>query len=67
MGKKTKKVFKRKILIIDKIENIKNYHTQYIKKLKEDGYEIHIATDGQEEIQECDKLFLINFKKIIKK
>ena len=65
MSKKTKKVLKRKVLIIDKIENIKNYHTPYIKKLKEDGYEIHIATDGQEEIQECDKLFLINFKTII--
>ena len=59
-----KAMYNKKILVvIEKEEYIKKYYIPYLKKLKEKGYEIHIATNGDQEIKYGDKYFNISFSK----
>ena len=59
-----KTMYNKKILVvIERKEYISKYYVPYLKKLKEKGYEIHIATNGNQEIKYCDKYFNISFSK----
>lgn len=39
------------------------FHLPYLKYFKENGYEVHVATNGEEEIPYCDKKIKISFER----
>lgn len=39
------------------------FHLPYLKYFKEQGYEVHVATNGDEEIPYCDKKHKISFER----
>lgn len=52
----------KKVLIVASITaHINTFHIPYLKMFKDAGYEIHVATNGDEEIPYCDKHFNLNF------
>lgn len=52
----------KKVLFVATITgHIKSFHIPYLKWFKEQGYEVHVASSGDEEIPYCDKHFNLNF------
>ena len=39
------------------------FHIPFLKYFKEQGYEVHVATNGTEEIPYCDKKIIIPFER----
>lgn len=56
----------KKVLITACLDtHILNFHLPFLKMLKEDGYEVHVATNGKEEIPYCDVKHEVSFRKNI--
>lgn len=54
----------KKILFTATVDShILQFHLPYLKLFKENGYEVHVATNGNEEIPYCDKKYLIPFER----
>ena len=54
----------KKVLFVATVTNhIKTFHIPYLKWFKEKGYEVHIASNGDEEIKYCDKHFNLPFER----
>lgn len=53
---------KRKVLFVATITgHINAFHIPYLKMFKENGYEVHVASNGEQDIEYCDKHFNIPF------
>ena len=54
----------KKVLFTATVDShILAFHTPYLKYFKEKGYEVHVATNGDEEIPYCDKKIKISFER----
>lgn len=54
----------KKILFVATVTgHIKAFHTPYLKLFKEMGYEVHVASKGNDEIKYCDQHFEIPFSR----
>lgn len=54
----------KKVLYVATVDvHIKSFHLPYLKLLHEMGYEVHVATNGIEQFQYCDKKFTIPIKR----
>lgn len=52
----------KKVLFVATVtRHIIAFHLPYLKWFKEHGYEVHVASNGDEHIDYCDKHFNINF------
>ena len=55
---------KKKVLFTATVDShILHFHLPFLKLFKEKGYEVHVATNGKEEIPYCDKKHTISFEK----
>ncbi len=55
---------KKKILFVATVTgHIKAFHTPYLKFFKEMGYEVHVASKGNDKIEYCDEHFDIPFSR----
>lgn len=55
----------KKILFVATVTgHIKAFHTPYLKLFKEMGYEVHVASKGNDEIEYCDKHYDIPFSRL---
>lgn len=53
-----------KVLFVATVTNhINAFHIPYLQMFKEKGYEVHVASKGEEEIKYCDKHFNIPFER----
>lgn len=54
----------KKVLFTATVDaHILAFHTPYLKYFKDKGYEVHVATNGDEEIPYCDKKIKISFER----
>ena len=54
----------KKVLFTATVDShILHFHIPYLKMFKEKGYEVHVATNGSEEIPYCDKKHVISFER----
>ena len=54
----------KKVLFTATVDShIENFHIPYLKYFKEQGYEVHVATNGDNEIPYCDKKIKISFER----
>lgn len=54
----------KKVLFVASItKHILSFHIPYLQYLKEKGYEIHVASNGEEAIPFCDKHFQLEFQR----
>lgn len=54
----------KKVLFTATVDShILAFHTPYLKYFKDNGYEVHVATNGDEEIPYCDKKIKISFER----
>lgn len=54
----------KKVLFTATVDShILQFHIPYLKMFKEKGYEVHVATNGTEEIPYCDIKHLISFER----
>ena len=54
----------KKVLFVATITNhINTFHIPYLKWFKEQGYEVHVASKGDEEIEYCDKHYNLPFER----
>ena len=54
----------KKVLFTATVDShILQFHIPYLKMFKEKGYEVHVASKGEEEIKYCDKHFNIPFER----
>lgn len=54
----------KKVLFTATVDShILHFHLPYLKMFKEKGYEVHVATNGDEEIPYCDKKHKISFER----
>ena len=52
----------KKVLFVATVtKHINAFHIPYLKWFKENGYEVHVASNGEETIEYCDKHFNLNF------
>lgn len=52
----------KKILFVATVtRHINAFHIPYLKMFKENGYEVHVASNGEEPIECCDKHYNLNF------
>ena len=52
----------KKVLFVATVTvHINSFHIPYLKMFKEKGYEVHVASFGEEKIEYCDKHFNIPF------
>lgn len=52
----------KKVLFVASVTtHINAFHIPYLKLFKEEGYEVHVASFGEENIEYCDKHFNLNF------
>ena len=55
---------KKKVLFTATVDShIENFHLPYLKYFKEQGYEVHVATNGDDDIPYCDKKIKIPFER----
>ena len=53
----------KKVLFTATVDShILNFHIPYLKLFKDNGYEVHVATNGDEEIPYCDKKIKVSFE-----
>lgn len=54
----------KKVLFTATVDShILAFHIPYLRYFKEKGYEVHVATNGDEEIPYCDKKYKISFER----
>lgn len=54
----------KKILFTATVDShIKQFHLPYLKLFQEEGYDVHVATNGEELIQYCNKKYCIPFER----
>lgn len=54
----------KKVLFTATVDShILHFHIPYLKYFKEKGYEVHVATNGNEDIPYCDKKIIIPFER----
>ena len=54
----------KKVLFIATItEHINSFHIPYLKWFKEQGYEVHVASKGTNDVEYCDKHFDLSFER----
>lgn len=54
----------KKVLFAATVDvHILRFHLPYLKMFKDNGYEVHVATNGDEEIPYCDKKHIISFER----
>lgn len=54
----------KKVLFTATVDShILQFHIPFLKLFKENGYEVHVASKGEEEIKYCDKHFNIPFER----
>ena len=54
----------KKVLFTATVDShILHFHIPYLKMFKEKGYEVHVATNGTEEIHYCDVKHVISFER----
>lgn len=54
----------KKVLFTATVDShILHFHIPFLKLFKEKGYEVHVATNGEEEIPYCDKKIKISFER----
>lgn len=54
----------KKVLFTATVDShILHFHLPFLKYFKENGYEVHVATNGNEEIPYCDKKHYITFER----
>lgn len=54
----------KKVLFTATVDlHIIQFHLPYLKFLKDNNYEVHVATNGTNEIDYCDKRYNINFQR----
>lgn len=54
----------KKVLFTATVDShIQLFHIPYLKYFKEKGYEVHVATNGDEPIEYCDKKHKVSFEK----
>ena len=54
----------KKVLFTATVDShIKQFHIPYLKLFKEKGYEVHVATNGMEEIKYCYKKNMVSFER----
>ena len=54
----------KKVLFTATVDiHILNFHLPYLKMFKENGYEVHVATNGDATIPYCDKKHIIPFER----
>lgn len=54
----------KKVLFTATVDShILHFHIPYLKWFKEQGYEVHVATNGNEEIPYCDVKHIVNFER----
>lgn len=54
---------KKALFVASGTRHIMVFHIPYLKLLKENGYEVHVASFGEEEIPYCDKHFNLAFER----
>ena len=55
----------KKILFVASVtRHIKTFHIPYLKYFKDKGYEVHVASNGDEKIDYCDKQFNLPFERL---
>ena len=55
------KIMKKVLFVASITAHINTFHIPYLKMFKEAGYEVHVASNGEQEIKYCDKHFNLNF------
>ena len=54
----------KKVLFVATVtRHINAFHIPYLKWFKEQGYEVHVASNGDEKIEYCDKHFNLPFER----
>ena len=54
----------KKVLFVATVtRHINAFHIPYLKWFKEQGYEVHVASNGQEDIEYCDKHYNLPFQR----
>ena len=54
----------KKVLFTATVDShILHFHIPYLKLFKDNGYEVHVATNGNEDIPYCDKKHVISFER----
>ncbi|MCI8636714.1 MAG: glycosyltransferase family 4 protein [Clostridia bacterium] len=54
----------QKVLFTATVDShIKHFHLPYLKWFQEQGYEVHVATNGEEEIPYCNKKHIVRFER----
>lgn len=54
----------KKVLFTATVDShILHFHLPYLKMFKDEEYEVHVATNGQEEIPYCDKKHIVSFER----
>ena len=63
-NKRKKKIQVKKVLFTATVDShILHFHIPFLKMFKEKGYEVHVATSGEEKIPYCDKKHKITFER----
>lgn len=54
----------KKVLFVATVtKHINAFHIPYLKWFKEEGYEVHVASNGNEQIEYCDKHYNLPFER----
>lgn len=54
----------KKVLFSATVDShILQFHLPYLKLFKENGYEVHVATNGDKNIPYCDRKYIIPFER----
>lgn len=53
----------KKVLFTSHTANFSKFNRPFMRLLKEQGYEVHYASMGEEEVKDCDKHFTIPFER----
>lgn len=57
-------IMNKKVLFAATVDShIKHFHLPYLKYFKDNGYEVHVATNGDEKISYCDIKHKISFER----
>lgn len=54
---------KKVLLVASVTSHINTFHIPYLKYFKEQGYEVHVASKGTQNIEYCDKHFNLEFER----
>lgn len=52
---------RKKVLFTSHVANFQKFNRPFMRMLSEQGYEVHYASMGEEEIFDCDKSFIVPF------